>query len=513
MMTEAEFNSLPLAQRKAIQQRLIDAGLYAGSADGKFGSGTAAALKAEGRAKIEGEERSRRGRIEEETATADAEKKKAEADRERARTEAERAATDRKRQYNETAASPQGIGTQIGAGPVSFIGGYGTGRAIGSGINALADRSQESKNRVLAAAAQDRLNGLTTRDGARTGTSVSGAMPSANSLLRVGGRMLPHAITGAGMMGKGGTMLAQGNEDDPFYAQMANRAAGVGMLGAGVGIIEQGANYAVNPGVAPDARSIAVMESNQLRRNGQVPRPGSANRGQIVDAEVLPDAPDQKALPAPQAGEGPAPGSKAYYAQEAKRLGVKGITRKSKAELVTAVNQANEGNATRRVKGPKSIPGIAGPAIAAGMAYMATPGDANAATGDESVTGRDEALTNAAAAGGLTYGLGRVLPAGAGALAGGMMGPVAVMDGPTLGEEEAEGTANWIARQAPGIASHMPGRIGTAYEKAQVPTANPERMSMGPRNSLAFGAQQPNALGTDPQLESIFREIQSLMSQ
>jgi hypothetical protein len=511
-MTEAEFNKLPLAQRVAIQQRLIDAGLYAGKPDGRFGPGTATALKAEETRRIEGEERSRKGRIEEATASADAEKKKAEADRERARAEAERAATERKAEYGREASSPAGIGTQIGAGPVSFIGGYAAGRGIGSGINALADRSQESKNQRLAAAAQDRLNGLTTREGSRAGTTVAGAMPSQNSLLRVGGRMLPHAITGAGMMAKGGTMLAQNNEDDPFYAQMANRAAGVGMLGTGVGIIEQGANYAVNPGVAPDARSIAIIESNQLRRNGRLPGSAAADRGQIVDAEIVPDAPAQKALPAPEPSQDPAPGSKAYYVQEAKRLGVKGVTRKSKADLVAAVNEANAGNAGRRVKGPKVVPGIAGPAIAGGLAYMMTPDDANASTGDDSVTGRDEALTNAGIAGGLTYGMGKVLPAGAGALAGGMMGPVAVMDGPTLGEEEAEETANWIARQAPGIASRMPGRIGQAYEKAQVPERSPA--NSGPRNALASGIPyRDNALGTDPQLETIFRELQSLMGQ
>lgn len=486
MMNETEFKKLPKAQREAIQQRLKDANLYAGNIDGNWGAGTETALKQEERARVEGEERSRKGRIEEQAAEAEAEKKKAEADRERARAEAERAATERKRQYNETAASPEGIGTQIAAGPGAFLGGYAAGRGIGSGINRLADMSQESKNRVLQGAADDRLSGLTTTGGARTGTTRSGAMPSDNPLLRVGGRMLPHAITGASMIGKGGAMLAQGNEDDPFYSQMANRGAGIGMVGTGVGVLEQGANYAVNPGVAPDARSIAIMESNQLRRNALSGRP-AANRGQIIDAEVMPDAPAQAALPAPETSS-PAPGSKAYYVQEAKRLGVKGATRKTKADLVQAVNDANAGNATKRVRGPKKLPSVAGPLAAAGLAYMATPEDAYASTDGASVTGNDRALTNAGAAGGLTYGTNRLLnalPAGTGTLAGGMLGPLMPMTFDPLEGGSEEDTRHNIMSARGDLNALLPsvGRaIGvtpqeqSAYEMAQVPTPGPARV-------------------------------------
>lgn len=508
-MTEAEFNSLPLAQRRAVQQRLIDAGYYAAAADGKFGPGTAAALKQEERAKAEGEERSRKGRIEEETAKADAEKKKAEADRERARAETERAASARKGEYDREAGSALGVATQIGTNTLAPLAGYGVGRGIGSGLNALADRSQNSKNQVLNAAAEDRLKGLTTREGARTGTTVSGAMPSQNSLVRVGGRMLPHAITGTGMIAKGGAMLGQGNEDDPFYAQMANRAAGLGMLGTGVGIIEQGANYAVNPGVAPDARAIAIMESNQLRRNGLPGGRATADRGQIIDAEVVPNTPEQAALPAPESSS-PQPGSKAYYVQEAKRLGVKGATRKSKADLVTAVNEANSGNATKRVRGPKA-PAVLGPLAAAGLAYMATPNDANASTGDDSVTGQDEALTNAALAGGLTYGMGRLIPAGAGAIAGGAMGPVGAMTGPDFTPESEQYGRNAVVRDFPAM-RHVAGIYSDAYDKAQVPERSPA--NSGPRNALADGRPYANnAMAQSPELGAILRELSTLMSR
>lgn len=503
-MTEAEFRALPLKTRKEIQQRLKDANLYASTVDGNYGPSTASALRQEEERRVNDEERSRKGRIEEETAAADAEKKRAEADAALAKAAAERAATERKAAYDKEAGSALGVTTQIGTNTAAPLAGYAAGRGIGSGLNALADRSQASKNNVLAAAADDRINGLTTREGARAGTTVSGAMPSRNSLARVGGRMLPHSITGAGMIAKGGAMLSQGNEDDPFYAQMANRAAGLGMLGTGVGVIEQGANYAINPGVAPDARSIAIMESNQLRRQGLPGGRASADRGQIIDAEVVPDAPDQKALPAPETAS-PQPGSKAYYAQEAKRLGVKGVTRKTKAELVEAVNQANAGNATRRVRGPKTS-AVAGPLAAAGLAYMATPSDANASGGDDSVTGQDEALTNAAIAGGLTYGMGKVIPAGAGAIVGGAMGPVSAMTGPDFTPESEEFGRNAVVRDMP-FMRHVAGIYGDAYDKAQVPQANPQRLSMGPRNSLAPPPQM------DPQFAAALRDIQALIGE
>lgn len=510
-MTEAEFKKLPLTQRKAIQQRLKDANLYAGGIDGNWGGGTEAALKQEERSRIEGEERSRKGRIEEEAASAEAEKKKAEADRERAKAEAERAAAARKAEYDKEAGSALGVATQIGTNTLAPLAGYGVGRGIGSGLNALADRSQNSKNAVLNAAAEDRLKGLTTREGARTGTTVSGAMPSQNSLLRVGGRMLPHAITGTGMIAKGGAMLSQGNEDDPFYAQMANRAAGLGMLGTGVGIIEQGANYAVNPGVAPDARAIAIMESNQLRRGGLPGGRAPTDRGQIIDADVVPDPPAQKALPAPDASQTPQPGSKAYYAQEAKRLGVKGVTRKTKAELVEAVNQANAGNATKRVRTPKA-PAVAGPLAAAGLAYMATPNDANASTGDDSVTGQDEALTNAALAGGAAYGMGRLIPPGAGAIVGGAMGPVSAMTGPDFTPESEQYGRNAVVRDMP-FMRHVASIYGDAYDMAQVPQRSP--VNSGPRNALTDGRPfAVNALQQSPaEFDAVLRDIQALLGE
>ncbi len=473
-MTEAEYLALPPAQRKKFQEELKAKGLYHGPLDAKSGDGVRTALKAMEREKVESEERSRKGRIEEDAAAADAEKKRAEADRERARAETERAGTERKRQYNETAASPEGIATQVAAGPGAFLGGYAAGRGVGSGINKLADISQSSKNKVLQGAAEDRLTGLTTRDGSRTGTSTAGAMPSQNALLRVGGRMLPHAITGASMIGKGGAMLAQGNEDDPFYAQMANRGAGIGMIGTGVGVLEQGANYAVNPGVAPDARSIAIIESNQLRRNGTN---RLLDRGNVIDAEVVPNAPEQAALPAPDKAA-PQPGSKAYYVQEAKRLGVKGATRKSKADLVQAVNDANAGNATKRVRGPKKLPVMAGPLAAASLAYAATPSDANASTGDDSVTGQDEALTNAAIAGGATYGVGQMLPKMAGQAIGtglSMAAPSAAVD---MTDDFASPEArNWAARNFPEALQF--GAVGAARDMAQVPERSPA--NSGPR--------------------------------
>jgi hypothetical protein len=389
-----------------------------------------------------------------------------------------------KKRYDEESSSGTGRATQLAANTMTLPAGFVLGRVGGATYNRRADQAQERRNETLKATAADRLAGITTREGAREGARLAGAMPSDNALLRVGGRALPHMIGGAAGIAKGSSMLANSFQGDDFYTDMTNRAMGLGLIGSGVGLIQEGAGYAVTPGVPPDAQSIALINSNQLRRNGPASR-GMADRGQIIDAEIIPDAPGQQSLPAPQ------PGSKAYYAQEAKRLGIKGVTRKTKEQLVQAVNDANAGNATKRVRGPKKLPAVAGPMAAAGLAYMATPGDANASV-DGSTTGQDRALTNAAAAGGLTYGTNRLLnalPAGTGAVAGGMMGPLMPITFDPLEGASYEDTAQNISAARGDVNAAMPwvGRnvLGVtpeeqnAYEMAQVPTPSPARVQRG----------------------------------
>lgn len=394
--------------------------------------------------------------------------------------------TASKKRYDEEASSGTGRATQLAANTITLPAGFTAGRVGGAAYNRRADRSQERKNETLKKTASDRLAGVTTREGAREGARLAGAMPADNALLRVGGRALPHLIGGTAGIAKGGSMLANSFQGDDFYTDMTNRAMGLGLIGSGVGLIQEGAGYAVTPGVPPDAQSIALINSNQLRRNG-LPGRAASDRGQIIDAEVMPDTPDQAALPAPEASN-PQPGSKAYYIQEAKRLGVKGATRKTKADLVQAVNDANAGNATKRVRGPKKLPAVAGPVAAAGLAYAATPSDANASTGDASTTGQDRALTNAGVAGGLTYGTNRLLnalPSGTGTLAGGMTGPLMPMTfDPFEGASEedtrhnimsARGDLNALLPSAGRVIGVTP-REQSAYEMAQVPPPSPTRV-------------------------------------
>lgn len=267
----------------------------------------------------------------------------------------------RSSRYNQ-ANSSLGLAAQTGATVAAPLVGVGAGRWAGSGINYLMDKSQESKNRVLAAAAQDRVSGLTTREGARTGVKLSGALPSENALMRVGGRMLPHFLLGGAMAGKGGLMLSQADEEGPFYPEMANRAAGLGMIGAGTGLVERGITYGVSPGVAPDAKSIAVIESNQLRRNN-------------VAGDAKPLTP------------------KATLLAEAKAAGVKGAGKMNMKQLTAALQTV------KRL--PKSA--ILAPLAAGALAYGLTESPAEAA-GPDGGDRTAQATTNALGAAGAAYG-------------------------------------------------------------------------------------------------------------
>lgn len=503
-MDKQTFNQLPLTQRKAHQQRLKESGHYAGDVDGEWGPGTETAFKLRDEGKEKSARQEREGRIAETQAEAEAEKAKAEADRIRAQAEAERLRSIQSQQYAEQANSPEGVATTFAANTVAPVSGVALGRMMGLGLNALADRSQDSRNFALQGAAQDRLDGRTTREGARVGTERSGALPPSNSFQRVTGRMLPHAITGGAMIGKGGLLLAdEGGES--FYADQANQAAGLGMIGTGAGLLERGAAYAVNPGVSPDARSIAIMESNQLRRN-------PAAQAQANRLQQAQDAPPAPQAPAPRAT--PAPGSKAALQQQAKGLNVPGRSQMNKAQLAEAVAEALRQEGGKRTIGkrakapPKSA--MLGPLAAASLAYALTPDKAQAFTGqsapqmpqghpysgspeDDFAYGQgvapggvnEQALTNAGLAGGVAYGAGKLMDAVpqslVRALSAGMpmlapqMG--ADMMDPTQGELDRG--RNWAARNLP--ESMQFAKVAEAREMAQVPERNPERAA---RNGL-----------------------------
>lgn len=537
-----------MEQIKEAQRKLQALGHYNGRIDGLLGknpskSATMAAAQkysaeeAEKEAKRK-QDADRQARIEEKKADADAEVKKAGAKKETAEaSEIERKSKARE-EYERQALSPMGTATQSAATTVAPIVSGVAGLKFGRKLNERLDAGQEKRNIALRGAADDRVKGLTTREGAITGTKLAGAMPPSNRLLRVGSRMAPHMGLGALSIGKGAQILSDVDEDQPFYPRMTDRAAGLGFIGFGTGLAKSGLEYAASPGVSPDSQALSVINSNRLIRNPPNQVGGPVNRGQIIDAETVPDAPQQRQLPPPAAPESPTPGSRAYYAQEAKRLGVKGITRMNKADLVQAVNEANQNNATRRVraKTPKAIPGIAGPAIAAGLAYMATPDDAYAADGG-STTGQDGALTNAAIAGSGYAGVNKLLqslPANArqfgGKLLGATAAPMAAVD---LTSELAMKHMPREGQPAPGIGD-FGNIVGDAANKiflgqrdaddyarqmrdmSEVPGRNPmfsDPRPIDPR--VAYDQQLPGMVhqGGGDDFDTQLAELSALMSE
>lgn len=365
--------------------------------------------------------------------------------------------------------SMYGLGLTAASGGVAPIAGWAMGRAMGGGINKLADKAQEFKNRSLQGAAEDRLRGVTTREGARIGTERSGAMPSPNSVVRVSGRMLPHLISGAGMGAKGALMLSQVKEDDPLEMQALNRGLGLGMLGAGVGIAERGAAYGIAPGVTPDARAISIMESNQLRRGGL---DRAVDKGPVT-AQTL--QPDQEALPAPKKEF--APDSVEGLRAQLKAMNVKGYSRMNKTQAAEALAKAILEKGKTRAKPLKLPKGGGAAALAGGLAYAATPDEAQAADGS-SMGGQGRALTNAGLAGATAYGASRLmdkLPSFAGAYnAGGPAMSAQSIDSMTDYSPEDIAQFNEFARKT--LPEWM---VPKAAYMGQVPERNPARPTPG----------------------------------
>lgn len=513
-MDEAQFLSLPEAQRKAIQQQLQAQGLYAGPIDGKSGAGTRAALEAAKEAKAQAAQRQQEMELEKLRLQNQGKTNEAKAALTTAEAQAKTAETERLKQYNEQAGSPEGIATKIAAGVGAPAAGAAAGWGLGKGVNAGMDAAQRSRNEVLRRTAGDRLAGITTREGAREGARLAGAMPMQSTVARSLGRMAPHMGLGALSIGKGAATLMDDNENTPFYADMANKAAGLGYIGLGAGLAKQGINYAGSPGVAPDAQSIAIINSNQLRRNG-APGGSALSRalsGQTIDAEVLPDEP-RKALPSPPqapAASTPNPGTKAYMYNQARDLGIKGASRMNKSQLSEALSQAVQEHGGKRTVGKRSLGasvmdaakkggGKAAIPLAVG-AYMAGAGDSEAADGS-----MGERAGNAAA----NFGT------GAGAAYGGMklsdllakaapnvmrgLGSGAAMAMP--GEMIGGMTDQFASPEARNIAArYLPealqfGAVDEAREMATVPPPSPA--NSGPRSSrLSEGAPfAPNIQG------------------
>lgn len=495
-----------------LQRELKQQGFYAGEIDGQAGEKTSLAVQRRDEA-LAADRASKQRDQELQVELLKAQGGKAAADAEAAALATE---TARKQRYDDQASSGLGMATQSAANLAAPAAGTALGMALGRGVNAGMDRAQESRNAVLRGAAEDRMAGRTTVEGAREGVRRAGAMPPSTATGRVVSRMLPQVGLGALSLGKGAQVLSESDPNGEFYPAMADRAAGLGYIGAGAGLAKQGMRYAAAPGVAPDAQALAIINSNQIRRNA--PQGALA---QALSGEALEAAPAQPkpAIAAPEASAKPtaAPGTKAYMAAQAKDLGLKGVSKLSKSELATKLAEAMAEHGNKRtVKRVPKLPGGSGAAgIAAGLAYGMTPDRADAATGE--MTGNTgQALTNAGIAGGVGYGVSKLAQA---------LGPVArtVMSGTGEGmapsaidamtsysPEDLQTANNWMAQNLP--RSIMPGPAQQIHDMAQVPPRGDqaeiaqaqrmqaEQMPMASASALEIpeGIPAPNPDGSSP---------------
>ncbi|HEY6861661.1 MAG TPA: hypothetical protein VI358_17990 [Pseudolabrys sp.] len=500
-MDEQSYSALPVTQRKQLQQQLKDQGLYGGGIDGRWGEGTKNAFKQQDQQRAAKEQADRESALENKKldihateVTANATKSKAEAD-------ALAAKTKRQEDYNKAADSGWGIATKIGANVGAPIAGTAAGMGLGKTTNFMLDQAQRSRNDVLRGVAADRLAGRTTVEGARAAARASGAYPMSNPALRTTARMLPHMGLGALSIGKGIEVLNGENPDEGFYPTMANRAAGLGYIGAGAGLAKQGLRYGAAPGVAPDAQALAIINSNQIRRNGIPGAPGAAapevaDKGALtaVEPEAAP-----KALPAPdKTAASAASAEKRTHANRliaaAKQADASGPLTKQKAvdHLLAEGNITPDNRmavaaelgikpgprfseritaAVKNMAKSRGASALLGPIIAGGTAYMATPGKAQAATG-EAGANRDEALTNAGIAAGIAGGAQRYLPKA--------LKFIGERTGPMMLSDMATDLGNYL--QDKGIMRSPGQRIADMSGASAVPSPNPLRTTPEPGN-------------------------------
>lgn len=373
--------------------------------------------------------------------------------------------------------SPWGIAAQVGSGLPAGAAGYMAGRLAGDYANKDADEAQRSRNETLNKVAQDRRAGLTTREGARTATELAGARPPQSRIGRFMGRAGAQATLGTLMAGKGLLLSQAVSEDDPLLNQAVNQGFSSAMIGGGVGLAEKGLQHGFNPRVAPDASSLAVIESNQLRRNGL---------GGAVDKGALQAMPDDgaKALPAPS---GPMPGSKEHLREQARALGAKVTTRMTKDEIAKAIATKATEAAGKRARAPKLPKGTGAAGIAGGLAYALTPEKAQAADGSQGGN-QTQALTNAGIAGGTAYGVSKGLsamgPVAKGVMSGTgeAMAPMAIDSMTDYSPEDIQQFDEFAVKNLPEFA--IPQRA----HMAQLPSRNPMRPTGG-----MFEGQQSDA--------------------
>lgn len=478
----------------ALQEELKREGFLIGPVDGKMGKTTQDAIQARDAKKAQDAELElKRAQVKNEETKAATDKVKSDAE-----ANALLSDTARKKRYDEQASSGWGLATQTAANTLTPMLATAGGVIAGGKINTEMDRGQEGRNKTLRGAAADRVSGLTTRDGARTGVRLAGAMPNENALLRVGSRMAPHLALGGIGIGKGMQVLNESDPNGEFYSQMADRAAGLGWIGAGTGIMKQGIRYAASPGVSPDAQALAIINSNQLRRNAQ-------NRGGMA-----PQGDPDGSAPRRVTSDPPRAGTERAIRAQARELQIPGRSTMGKADLANAVADALKEQGGKRAKRlPKAV-GAVGPALAAGLAYAATPDQAQAADGSASGV-NTSALTNAAGAGGIAYGVQRGIEAlpsavgGAARMVGEAVAPVTIDTMTDYSPDELAQARNWAARNLPEAMQF--GAVDQARQMATVPEPSPMRGQIAP--SEMAGIDQ----GEAPDFDSQMAELEALLGQ
>lgn len=486
-MDETQFRALPERQRKAEQERLQGLGLYPAGArlDGAWGPSTDAAYALENKRAAEEARAARDAGLEEkrleieklkatgavETSTAAAKKTEAEA-------AAATAKAARREVYNRQASSPEGITAQSAATLAAPALGTAGGLRFGQKVNERMNAGQEKRNVTLREAADDRVKGLTTREGAVTGTKLSGAMPFKSAVMRTTARMAPHLALGAISAGKGAYVLNDYDEEQPFYPRMADRAAGLGYIGFGTGLAKMSVEHGASPGVSPDVKALSIINSSQLRRNNSAGEPDAKPAAASTLAALRKEAQDLQ-LP-----------------------GRSKLTTKNQLQLALENFRNNAKNL------PKSA--MLGPLAAGTLAYSATPDRAQAGTG-EAGSDRSEAATNALAAGGIAYGAQKglnAIPKGGGAMFTGLNMP-STIDAMTdyTPEEVAQGD-ELLARNLPSWARF--GRVEDAYQRITPAPGNPSYPLSNQLQPETRGYWERHRRGAPPMPPSVRMESENL---
>ena len=209
----------------------------------------------------------------------------------------------------------------------------------------------------------------------------------------------------------------------------------------------------------------------------------------------------------------------------------KGLSPENLPDVAEALNMPRDATRASVLQRARELKGMGGksglflPFAAGALAYgMADSNRARAADGTETGPSMGDKLTAAGTAAGTAYGMNRLInamPAGAGALASGMMEPVTAMTFDPLEGSSREETGQKIADSRGSLSYHMPWMAenlmgiprseGTAFDVTQnpgnLPSPNPQRTEPSPGNQyfpLSSGqmpqqpAAAPSATAGDP---------------